>query len=85
MAIGIEGGFDPDSKKKKYEYTDNYSIVVLPNFDSIPISDPSLPEIVSLSVKTIIESDSAFKLAELEAMSGTWDGEARVISRYADI
>lgn len=83
LAIGIEGGFDLDSKKNKYEYTDHYSIVVLPTFETVPITDPNLPEIVSLSVRTIIESDSAFKIAELEALSSTWDGEARIVSKHA--
>lgn len=83
LAIGIEGGFDPDSKKKKYEFTDHYSIIVLPTFETVAITDPNLPEKVKSSVKTIIESDSAFKLAELEALSDTWDGEARAVSKHA--
>jgi ubiquitin carboxyl-terminal hydrolase 5/13 len=47
LAIGVEGGFDPDSAKKQFEYEDSYSIVVLPEFVSIPWPDPQLPEIVS--------------------------------------
>jgi ubiquitin carboxyl-terminal hydrolase 5/13 len=47
LAIGVEGGFDPDSAKKKSEYEESYSIVVLPEFVSIPWPDPQLPEIVS--------------------------------------
>lgn len=34
------------------------------------------------SVQGILDADSASKLAEIEALSGTWDGEARVVSKY---
>jgi ubiquitin carboxyl-terminal hydrolase 5/13 len=47
LAIGVEGGFDPDAGKKKFEYEESYSIVVLPDFVSISWPDPQLPEIVS--------------------------------------
>lgn len=36
---------------------------------------------VRASVEAIIEAQSATKLAELEALAGTWDGEARVITK----
>jgi ubiquitin carboxyl-terminal hydrolase 5/13 len=36
---------------------------------------------VKASVNTIIEADSAAKLAELEALAGTWDGEIRVVTK----
>lgn len=39
---------------------------------------------VRQSVTTILEAQSASKLAELEALSGTWDGEQRMISRFAN-
>ncbi|KAJ4442782.1 ubiquitin carboxyl-terminal hydrolase 5 [Periplaneta americana] len=84
LAIGVEGGFDPDSGKKKFEYEESYSIVILPNFVTVPWPDSQLPEVVNASVKAILESDSATKLAELEALAGTWDGEARVITKHAE-
>ena len=47
LAIGVEGGFDPDSGKKKFEYEESYSIVVLPDFVRIPWPDTHLPDVVS--------------------------------------
>lgn len=35
-------------------------------------------------MQTIIDLPSARRLAELEALSGTWDGEARIVSRHAN-
>lgn len=84
LAIGVEGGFDPDAGKKKFEYEESYSIVVLPDFISISWPDPQLPEIVNASVKAIIEAQSATKLAELEALAVTWDGEVRVVTKHAE-
>lgn len=40
LAIGVEGGFDPDENKRKYEYKDHLSIVVFP--DNIKISYPNI-------------------------------------------
>jgi hypothetical protein len=37
---------------------------------------------VKQSVTAILEADSASKLEELEALSGAWDGEALVVSKY---
>jgi hypothetical protein len=36
---------------------------------------------VNASVKAIIEAESATKLAELEALAVTWDGEVHVITK----
>ena len=36
---------------------------------------------VNASVNAIIEADSATKLAELEALAGTWDGEIRAVTK----
>lgn len=35
------------------------------------------------SVQAIIDLPSAGKLSELETLSGTWDGEVRIISKHA--
>ncbi|XP_018573287.1 ubiquitin carboxyl-terminal hydrolase 5 [Anoplophora glabripennis] len=83
LAIGVEGGFDPDSGKKRFEYEDIYSIVILPDFTSINWPNENLPEIVKASVQGTIDLPSASKLAELEALSGTWDGETRIVSKHA--
>lgn len=81
LAIGLEGGFDVDANKKKYTYHDNYSIVILPKYETISIKDLNLPEVVKIAVKEIIEADSALKLAEMSALTGTWDGEQRFVSK----
>lgn len=47
LAIGVEGGFDPESAKPKYEITDHLSVVVLPAFTTIPWPNESLPEVVT--------------------------------------
>ncbi|XP_050315105.1 ubiquitin carboxyl-terminal hydrolase 5 isoform X2 [Anthonomus grandis grandis] len=83
LAIGVEGGFDPGSGSKKFEFQDFYKIVVLPSFTSIDWPHDSLPEIVRMSVRALLDLPSASKLAELEALSGTWDGEERLVSRHA--
>jgi len=36
---------------------------------------------VNASVNAIIEADSATKLAELEALAGTWDGEIHAVTK----
>lgn len=83
LAIGVEGGFDPECGKSKYTFTDNYSVVVLPGFHTFPWPNASLPDVVQKSVQAIIEAESPFKIAEMAAMHGTWDGEKRDVSVHA--
>lgn len=47
LAIGVEGGFDPQSSQKKYEFEDFFNITVLPGYTSLAWPDSNLPEIVS--------------------------------------
>lgn len=79
LAIGVAGGFAPDSKK--YSYDESCEIVILPNYTTIPYPKDDLPEQVKVAVKSLLEAESASKLAEIEALAGTWDGEARIISK----
>ncbi|GAB6019409.1 Ubiquitin carboxyl-terminal hydrolase 13 [Chamberlinius hualienensis] len=83
LAIGVEGGFDFESQKK-YEYEEVNSIVLLPSFTVISLPNTELPEEVQACVSGILAADSATKLAEVEALAGTWDGEKRKISRDAE-
>lgn len=83
LAIGLEGGFDVDLGKK-YEYEHHNSLVILPNFDSVPLPNTQLPEVVQLSVAAVLAADSASVVNELEALAGTWDGEKRVPSKHSD-
>lgn len=82
LAIGVEGGFDPDVGNK-FETQETLSIVVLPEFFTLPWPNTDLPEIVKQSVTGILQAESATKLAEMEALSGTWDGEVRKVSKHA--
>lgn len=82
LAIGLEGGLQ-DNTSKKFNYEDTYNIVVFPSHTSIPFPSDGLPQIITDSVNAIINFDSAFKKLEKEQMTGTWDGEMRVISNYA--
>ncbi|XP_044727778.1 ubiquitin carboxyl-terminal hydrolase 5 isoform X3 [Chrysoperla carnea] len=84
LAIGVEGGFNPESGAVKYEVIENYSVVVLPDFVTFNWPDSNLPKAVSESVRGVLESQSATKVAELEALAGSWDGEARLVSKHAD-
>ncbi|XP_026476766.1 ubiquitin carboxyl-terminal hydrolase 5 isoform X1 [Ctenocephalides felis] len=83
LAIGVEGGFDPNIDKGKFEYTDYYSVVLVPEFLTIKWPNQDLPEIIKQSVQGILDAQSATKLAELESLSGTWDGEARLVSKHS--
>lgn len=38
---------------------------------------------IKQSVQGILDAQSATKLAELESLSGTWDGEARLVSKHS--
>lgn len=81
LAIGTSDGFTPD--QQKYTYHESYQIVILPNFITIPYPLDDLPKKVELSIKGILEAESATKVAEVEALSGTWDGEVKAVSKHA--
>ncbi|XP_013780596.1 ubiquitin carboxyl-terminal hydrolase 5-like isoform X1 [Limulus polyphemus] len=83
LAIGVEGGFIPE-EGTKYEVLDFTSIVVLPDFIEIPLPNPDLPELVQLSVASILAAQSPTRAGEASALEGTWDGEKRKVSKYAD-
>ncbi|CAG7723166.1 unnamed protein product [Allacma fusca] len=83
FAIGVEGGFDANAGDFDVKTEEFYQLVVIPGFHTISLPCDSLPEIVTLSINGILAADSATKLADLEAMSGTWDGEIRRVSQYA--
>lgn len=36
---------------------------------------------VKASVVSVLEAESAIKLAEMEGLAGTWDGEAKIITK----
>lgn len=47
LAIGVEGGFDPNESKRKYEYKDHFNIVVFPDAVKVPYPNIDLPLLVS--------------------------------------
>ncbi|CAH2234243.1 jg9770, partial [Pararge aegeria aegeria] len=83
LAIGVDGGFDPDIGKPKFTFTDHYNVVVLPGFHTFPWPNETLPEVVKKSVQGVLDAESPFKIAEMEALQGTWDGEKREVSVHA--
>lgn len=46
LAIGVEGGFDPNENKVKYEYKQHLSVVVFPHATKIPYPNIDLPLLV---------------------------------------
>jgi len=81
LAIGLEGGFDPDASEKDYRVEDNYSIVILPERHVIPLPNPDLPELVLQSVSSLMAAESN---ESKETCNNVWDGEQRQVSKYAD-
>ncbi|XP_053985117.1 ubiquitin carboxyl-terminal hydrolase 5 [Hylaeus anthracinus] len=81
LAIGTSDGFIPD--QQKYTYHETYQIVILPHFIRIPYPTDNLPQKVDQAIKFILEAESATKVAEVEALSGTWDGEIKAVSKHA--
>lgn len=84
LAIGVEGGFNPDAGAKKYEFTTNLAIAILPEFDSIPLPNDDVPQLVLDSVAGIERAEGAVQAAEAAAAAGAWDGEVRLVSKHAD-
>jgi len=81
LAIGLEGGFDPDSSNKDFHIEDTYSILLMPQRDTILLPKSDLPELVLQSVASIISSESC----ELpEPNTSVWDGEQRQVSKFAE-
>ncbi|XP_054160673.1 ubiquitin carboxyl-terminal hydrolase 5-like [Oppia nitens] len=83
LAIGVEGGFDVNSQSRQ-QYDDMNEIVILPQFVTIPLPNPDLPEQILQSISAIISADSASRLEELQALAGTWDGEKRIVTKHAN-
>ncbi|KAF2345945.1 Zinc finger UBP-type, partial [Trinorchestia longiramus] len=84
LAIGVEGGFNPDGGAKKYEFTTTLSVVILPDFDIIALPNEDLPQLVQESVSGVEKAEGALQVAAASCGGGAWDGEVRQISRYAD-
>lgn len=53
LAIGVDGGFDPDAGRKKFDIKDTQQIVILPEFVTIPWPNDNLPEKVWIYIYSI--------------------------------
>ena len=81
LAINMEGGFKTD---KDVEWEEDLKLVILPDMETLEITNPDLPMGVQLAIAGIRTAVSAQKQAAIEAAQGTWDGEALVISKHAE-
>ena len=52
--------------------------------EEVELNNPDLPMQVSLSTAGVLTAVSATKQAQVDAASGTWDGEALVVSKHAE-
>ena len=82
LAIGVEGGFSGDQPKPVFD--DHNALVVLPEWQTIPLPSEQLPQAVRDAVTAVLAADSAGRREELAQATGTWDGEVRLISKHAD-
>lgn len=74
LAIGIEGGFGSGEP----EYEETYSIVILPDYATLPFPSVELPEKVRLAVDAILLAEGAERKEQVAA----WVAEKQV-SAYA--
>lgn len=82
LAIGLEGGFEID--EKAYEIETIYHIYICPAKLFIPFPNQELPLIISNVVEAIISGESAGSLDLKGFIAGTWDGEVRKTSAFAE-
>lgn len=80
LAIGVEGGFNPDAPI--YEYDDTFTITVFPENIDIPYDISSLPDTLATCVERVLAAESASRAVEIKAQATTWDGEFRAISKH---
>lgn len=81
LAINMEGGFSTENKES---WEESSRIVVYPSLESVELNHPDLPLQANLSAAGILTAVSATRQAQVDAATGTWDGEALVISRHAE-
>ncbi|CAL9150454.1 unnamed protein product [Musa hybrid cultivar] len=75
LAIGVDGGFDHEET----EYEETYSIVMLPDYMSLPFPSVELPEKVRLAVDAILIAEGAKRNEQL----ASWTAEKKKVSAYA--
>ncbi|KAM7492636.1 hypothetical protein LguiA_035557 [Lonicera macranthoides] len=75
LAIGVDGGFD----NHEPEYDETYSIVILPDYVTLPFPSVELPEKVRLAVDAILMAEGAERKEQL----ASWTADNKQISQYA--
>ncbi|KAL5737886.1 hypothetical protein ACOSP7_030647 [Xanthoceras sorbifolium] len=75
LAIGIEGGFD----NSEVEYEETHSIVILPDYVTLPFPSVELPEKVRLAVDAILMAEGAERKEQVAA----WTADTKLVSAYA--
>ncbi|XP_024538782.1 ubiquitin carboxyl-terminal hydrolase 14 [Selaginella moellendorffii] len=75
LAIGVEGGFET----KEPEYDETLSIVILPDYQTLPLSSAELPEKVRLCVDAVVQSVGAERKEQVSA----WTADKKQLSIYA--
>ncbi|GAB2284593.1 ubiquitin-specific protease ubp14 [Dionaea muscipula] len=74
LAIGVEGGFDSEP-----QYEETHSIVILPEFVTLPFPSLELPEKVRLAVDAILMAEGAERKEQLAG----WVADKKQVSEYA--
>uniref|UniRef100_A0A2P2I4E2 Ubiquitin carboxyl-terminal hydrolase n=1 Tax=Hirondellea gigas TaxID=1518452 RepID=A0A2P2I4E2_9CRUS len=82
LAIGVEGGFNTDDKKK-VDYIMTICIIILPDFDIIPYPNPDLPTLVQQCITAMEKADSTVNIVT-DINPAPWDGELRSVSRFSE-
>jgi len=81
LAINVEGGFNTDNKDN---WEETSRIVIFPSMEAVELNNPELPLQANLSAAGILTAVSATRQAQVDAASGTWDGEVLAISKHAE-
>lgn len=76
LAIGVDGGFD----NQEPEYEETHSIVILPDYVSLPFPSVELPEKVRLAVDAILLAEGA----ERKEQVASWTADKKKVSVYAE-
>eukprot|EP00795_Rhopilema_esculentum_P007232 gene7232-12915_t len=82
LAIGIEGGFDPEKDKAQYDDVNSVHILEADGTRIEEVSLPStdLPEMTLMAVSAILSHQGASMLDNIAA----WEGDKRMVSKHAN-
>jgi len=81
LAINMEGGFNTDSKDC---WEENSRIVIFPSMEVIELNNSDLPLQANLAAAGVLTAVSATRQAQVDAATGSWDGEVLVVSKHAE-